>query len=589
MEKSTLREQPEPHNWPGFRFAASIINFIKTSQTAAQTGPSWSKVSLAGKLYLFFKSHSLLLFSLFTLGLVVVYINPFNATAISDDWAYILTSRHLYDTGQYKLHDWSSANIIFQAYWGTLFAWIGGFSIGTLHISTLTLLVAGIFALYLLAQEHGLNRKIAGFLCFCLVANPLVIYLMLTFMTDVPSLALLIIGLLFYTRGLKRQSLPYMLLAGLATLAAIWTRPTAFTLVAGLGLIFLLDKDRLVRLKLYAAGSIFPFLGGLFLAFGGTSNTFNNGAPNTSGQMHYLTSPEILLPNIFLWRPGIFLIYLGFFSLPLTVGVAIGLLRGRNNRLMLNPKVVAGLSALMVGTLCYNILALKGDWTLPYIGFNLLALTVVPLLGGLATILAIPGGVIIGAVTWERLFNRSGWKALPLEQRFLDMVTLGMLLCHLLFFNLGERYLFVLLPFTYIILGRFLQPRLDGLLPTMIASGLFVIILSAMITRFYQAEQVAEWEGGEYALSVGAEPLKVFNTWSWYCNYNFYDYVKQNPNPADYDYMFKVWLPQREREATYQVTIYPDPLLERGWQIIKTFHYNDAFFHEQSVFVIKRN
>ena len=547
-----------------------------------------AKEGLVEKFYLFLRNHALLVLTLLTLSLIVVYINPFHETAISDDWAYILTSRHLYYTGQYNLHDWSSANIMFQAYWGALFTLVGGFSIGTLHISTLVLLVIGIFSLYLLAQEHGLDRRMAGVLSFCLVGNPLVIFLMLTFMTDVPALALLIAGLLLYTRGLKRQSLSYMLAAGLVTVGATFIRPTALALLLGLGVIFWLDKARLNRWKLYLAGSIFPFLGGLFLVFGGTSATFNNGAPNSSGQIQYMTHLDVFLPNVFLWRPDTFLIYLGFFSAPLVLGAIVGLLSGKSKRLKLNPKVVAGFSLLVLGALCYNIFVLKGDWTLPYIGFNLEALTSLPLLGGLATIIAVPGGIIIGVITWERVGSLAHWRAIPLEQRFLDTVSVFMLLYHLVFFGVAERYLFVLLPFTFIVMGRYIQPLFGKLYHLIIVSSFVVVIITAMITRFFQAEQAAEWEASNYTLTLGATPLKVFGPWGWYSSYNYADYKSHNPNKANNGYISDVWLPQRKSEANYLITNYKEELTENGWQVIKTISYSDPLFQNRLVYVLKR-
>lgn len=542
------------------------------------------------KVKLFSGNHVLLIFSLVTLALAVIYINPFNETAISDDWAYIWTSNHLVHTGQYVLHPWASANIMFQAYWGALFGLIGGFSIGTLHLSTITLGVIGLISLYLLALEHNLNRAIAGLLCLCLVANPLFLFLLPTFMTDVPALALQLLALLLYTRGLKRHNKIYMASGGLAAAAGFFIRPTGLALLLGLVAIILLDKDRIKNWKLYAAGVIIPLAGIVFLVFGNTGSNFNgslnSGSPNGAGQLKFMTQLDTFLPSILLWRPGIYLIYLGLFCMPLVIGILAGLVTGKSRQL--NLKAVLFFTILIIGALVYQTVRLNANWYFPYMGFNLDFLKVLPQLGQLATILAVPGGIIFGALAWERVGSWKRWQALPLDQRFLDTTTGFLLAYFILFFNLGDRYLLALVPFALIVLGHYLQPRLKGVTRYVIICSLLLVALTALITRFDQTEQAAEWKASDYALTLGAEPIKIMGPWGWYTSYNFDDYLRTNPDLTNFQYMFDKWRPLRQEESEYQINFYKDELTEKGWQIVKTFPYKDGFFQDQVVYLFRR-
>ncbi len=105
-------------------------------------------------------------------AVVLIYVNPFRETEVDDDWAYALTVRHLLDSGQYHLQDSATANMPFQAYWGALFADIGGYSHGNLRLSTLVLWASGLAAFYFLCREHGLGRREAGLLTLGLYSCP---------------------------------------------------------------------------------------------------------------------------------------------------------------------------------------------------------------------------------------------------------------------------------------------------------------------------------------------------------------------------------------------------------------------------------
>ena len=65
-------------------------------------------------------------FLLLLFVLAVAFINPVREMMFGDDWAYGLTTEHLLATGEYRLHDWATANMPVQIYWAALLAHVFG-------------------------------------------------------------------------------------------------------------------------------------------------------------------------------------------------------------------------------------------------------------------------------------------------------------------------------------------------------------------------------------------------------------------------------------------------------------------------------
>ncbi len=150
---------------------------------------------------------ALLLVVLSSYLFILIFINPLRAGITDyDDWAYALSVRHLLETGRYYQHDYASANMPFQIYWGAAFASVFGYSLAILRASTLVMMTAGLVAFYFLAREHGLGPVPAALLVLGLMASPLILRLSFTFMTDIPFLSCLIIALLLYTRAIRLRS-----------------------------------------------------------------------------------------------------------------------------------------------------------------------------------------------------------------------------------------------------------------------------------------------------------------------------------------------------------------------------------------------
>jgi 4-amino-4-deoxy-L-arabinose transferase-like glycosyltransferase len=192
--------------------------------------------------------------------LAALLINPRGEFPLNDDWCYAGTVKALLETGTLKLPGCSSPNIIAQILWGALFCLPFGFSFVALRISTLTLGVIGVLALYGLLREIEADRETALFGALLLAFNPLYLGLSYTFMSDVPFTAVSIVSFYFLVRGIRRN-LPRQVAAGLFfACVALLIRQNGLAIFMAFGLAYLV-KSRL-RLRNVLLASIPLALGG---------------------------------------------------------------------------------------------------------------------------------------------------------------------------------------------------------------------------------------------------------------------------------------------------------------------------------------
>lgn len=167
---------------------------------------------------------------------IAVLIDPRGNFPLNDDWGFSRAVHSL--VVQHDLHyvEIITMTMISQVLWGAMFCKLFGFSHTILRISTLVLALLGIIATHRLLREAGVSRPMALIGCLVLIVNPLFLELSYTFMTDVPFAAFSWIAVCFFAIGLKRDSVPYVILGTLFATAAALTRqlgallPIAFAL-----------------------------------------------------------------------------------------------------------------------------------------------------------------------------------------------------------------------------------------------------------------------------------------------------------------------------------------------------------------------
>ena len=183
----------------------------------------------------------------------------------------------------------------------------------------------GLVAFRGLAIEHGLDRRAANLLTLCLASSPLWLKLSLTFLSDVPFVAVTLVATLYYTRALRDQSWLSWLVAAFAASAAIFIRQFGVALVGGLFLVALADSRRFQRLPQYAFGLLVPALAALWQLNQGWHH------PNWAQSLLMSKQRVFLFGGGFVknlpWRPFVVVEYAAWFLPALVFVAAVSLTR----------------------------------------------------------------------------------------------------------------------------------------------------------------------------------------------------------------------------------------------------------------------
>ena len=123
---------------------------------------------------------------------------------VIDDWTYAWSVERLLDDGRIEVLDWSAVYPLAHSLWGAAWSLVLGFSFATLRLSTLALSLLATCALYLILRELDARPRVALLGALTVAANPVVLLLSSSFMTDVPFVASTLMALLCYTRAIRR-------------------------------------------------------------------------------------------------------------------------------------------------------------------------------------------------------------------------------------------------------------------------------------------------------------------------------------------------------------------------------------------------
>ncbi len=249
--------------------------------------------------------------------------------AISDDWVYIRSVEILLREGHFEILTVASANLLFQVLWGALFGALFGPSLGVFRLSVTVLWLLSALAGYgLLLQLTG-DRARSALGTAIYAFNPLGYSLAFSFMTDAPFVALLVIAVWCYARGLGREEedTRWIFAGSLASACAILVRQPGVFIPAAAVLATLIDgrlRPNGRGLRLAVATAFAPAV--VFLAFYAWLR-FVHGEP----AVHQLMQRQLLeggFAQIRLHALRLYLIevaYLGFFALPVVAGAVVAL------------------------------------------------------------------------------------------------------------------------------------------------------------------------------------------------------------------------------------------------------------------------
>jgi hypothetical protein len=546
------------------------------------------------------QNHAFLWAGLTIFALTVLLVNPLRETALDDDFAYSLSVRHLLETGHYRTHDWAAPNMPFQAYWGSLFARVFGYSFASLRLSTLALMLLGLIAFYSLAREHELDAAQAGLLILAMFASPLVLRFSFSFNTDIPFLCCLIIALLLWTRAIRLDSYRLMLLGSVASSAAILTRQFGIALPAGLLCVWSLDRDRWRHASLYLVGLALPTVAAAWqLWYSLTAPSWGMRYESHRLALRFGHPGEILTD--LLWRPTVILNYLALFSIPFVLLALIELvIEFRQWHAQTRRAITPGLASLVWLSLLIGVGILYGhiagghSLLMPYLPWHFVFLLEMGRLElgarGVVTLLT-----SVGAVLFVRLFIRryalKEWPSeITLKERLLDFVTLFLLLMHLLYGGIGDTYVLVLLPYTLIAVARELRPLLHRFRTVVALSSLVLALTAALWTRGWLEHEEAWWTAAESARAAGVEPSEIFGSWVWIFYYSFGDYLVDigNRTPDSRDDLWHRWLPELRNRAKFVVTERLTAPSGEEWEVVREIPYRTTLLQVTRVRLVKR-
>jgi 4-amino-4-deoxy-L-arabinose transferase-like glycosyltransferase len=541
------------------------------------------------------RRHRTLWLALAAFASSAVLVNPLREMPLGDDWAFALTVKQLLVTGRYEAHDFLLPSMPFQAYWGALFAALGGYSFGVLRVSTLTLGVVAVAAFYCLALYHDLESDAAGTAAFALAASPLFFRLSYSFDTDVPFLACWISALLGFTVGIARVRPIFMLMGAAAGAAAILTRQFGVALIPALVVVWLLDPRRRDRLWLYCLG-VFPLLVAATWQFWeAMSDTHWGRLLSQTQELRYLADPKRVFLQLF-WRLAVVLHYLALFSialLPVAASRMYADLKRRspslNGRVADGRRVVLFVAIYLAAAGFLGRLVLRTPSLMPYLPWNLSQLSESTVAAAALTTLTFGGGLYLAMVLYRRYVGVA--RPAAAEHWLIDLATFFLLAQHLLFYKIGDRYLLGLLPLALIAITRHLRDSLSARIPLALVSGLAVLAGSLVWTRGILAYQEARWSAAESARLSGISPAEIYGPWTWIFYYRFPEYLADIEYRVPYDEsksMFDEWLPKQESRAQYHVIVSRNPLAVDEWEVTADVAFRDILFRTSHAYLARR-
>lgn len=274
----------------------------------------------------------ILLIAFFYVGLVT-FLPPFFEFPLNDDVAYAEAVEYFIQNQSIKLSDWIAVSFVFQLLYGAVFSAPFGFSFSALRVSTLLLSFVGTEALFLILKELRFREDVSLLGALVLAANPVYLNLSYTFMTDVPFLSMTLLSVLFYLRGIMRDSDRYLVLGSLFAVFASLIRQPGIILPLAVLTYYLLSK-KTITLQRFSILFIFPGIAyGSFLYW----LNFVHGMPQAMGG--YVAKVKLFQPVRVAKNVAKIsftaLEYLGLFLVPLTLPWIPEMMRSARQRKVL--------------------------------------------------------------------------------------------------------------------------------------------------------------------------------------------------------------------------------------------------------------
>jgi hypothetical protein len=258
----------------------------------------------------------LIIIGIYTLS--VFLVDPRGEFPLNDDWSYTRSAFFLGTQNRLHVDEWSAMSLIGQTMYGGGLVKIFKPGFLVLRLSTLVLSCGTALLTWALLRRFEVQPSLAWIAILSWIFDPIQFCLAFTFMTEIPFLFFVALGLFLYALSLQSRS-PWLLAGWSAVLGyGFLIRQTALLFAAPLTLALLFERNRIFRERLgrtaLAVAVFVPFVTGYYawlLRNGGAT-------PATRRKfelLRYLTIEQIVGNSL-----GT-LFYLSFLLLPLLIAL----------------------------------------------------------------------------------------------------------------------------------------------------------------------------------------------------------------------------------------------------------------------------
>lgn len=555
-----------------------------------------------------------------SLGLAVVLVDPMREFMSQDDgWAYARSVQHLLATGDYRLDAWSAANMPIQIGLAGLASHAFGYSLTLLRATTLLLLAIGLTSFYVLLRQLQTGAVVAAALTLVLLANPFVMMLSFTFMSDIQFLGWLVLALALYANGFIHDRKGLLLLGSIAAGCAIGTRQFGIAIVGGLVAAFLVaDPSRRPRLARLVIALAVPAAAAFWQLRTGLETPNVTQTVRLDAQAYFASQRPLALLKECLWRIATLARYVGIgmlAALPVLLPLAIGAWRAAHGRLRLAPSwqrfapwvMLAAVSSLLIyatGRGSAFSQRVTDDWFLPLWWMLPNAFWESRTLMAVLDVAGLVTALLLGAVAcWmaaPHLVNPRRPSFTPTLVAATGVCLLGL---HLAYVQLNDTYVVALLPFALLlpaVASRAVPVAQGWITGTALAATMIALSIAWWMRADYNA-QAAQWRAADRMMAQGipARCIGASRHWSEYhgafdawlaAGHPGFEASPAQPGRKSKPFhdAFYLWLEQRSGRAVYRISPPWEVAQVPGWRTIAEESYRDALLKSKVIRIAER-
>ncbi len=253
-----------------------------------------------------------LLATLFLVQFLV--ISPFGEFPLNDDWVHVEMAQHWAESGSFRLNPYTGPLLYAQLVYGAGLIKVFGFSFTLLRFSTLALMAGLVFGIFFLLKKYTKNESLAFFATLVLWLNPIIYSMSFTFMSDVPALAFLFLGIAAFYHGSEKNRVAWFWVGAISTVIGFFIRQTTILLLPAMGLMTLVRAPQR-KIKYWTAIIIPGLVAVAIYHWLKTHNLLGEGVT-----YHEIESKKELIKHAIWWTIYTAL-YVGLFLLPLTTSL----------------------------------------------------------------------------------------------------------------------------------------------------------------------------------------------------------------------------------------------------------------------------